>query len=331
MVALSSSLSRCVALPPQSGAGMIEFAIATLPVLFLGLGSVELSQWFYTRQAISLALLDAGRAAVTDHNRPARIITAFERALRPLYASGSPTGTTQTMRNALSRRQAAMNDAPWKIEVLSPSASTYIDFSDASLRIDGAATRPAINNSYLAEQDRRHRTKGWDDGRGPASGQTIYEANTAVLRLSWLHQPRLPLLKPLLRAMGNPAGSYRQRALANGYLPMTRQITLLMQSHPVHWPDDSGGKVLYGPENRGSAQACSGWLCNTGRNDSTDNPDLTPIPGLDDSVPAQPGTPAAPPDHGDGSGGTGGDGSGYPDLVLDPNDPACGVTLCCVL
>lgn len=307
---------------------MIEFTIVALPVLFLGLGSIELSHWFYTRQAVSLALLDAGRAAITDHNRPARITAAFEHALRPLYASASPTATAQAVRNALNRRRTTMNDTAWKIEVLSPSASAYTDFADASLRIDGATGLPGINNNYLAEQDQRYRAKGWADGRGPASGHTIYEANTAVLRLSWLHEPQLPLMTPILRALGNPAGSYRQRALAHGYLPMTRQITLLMQSHPVRWANDPEGKVLYGPESTTTTPDCSGWLCNDGGGTNTDNPGMTPLPGFDDSFPKQPDDPAAPPAYGDGGGG--GEGAEFPDLVINPDDPACGVTLCCV-
>ena len=304
---------------------MIEFTIVALPILFLGLGSIELSHWFYTRQAVSLALLDAGRAAITDHNRPVRITAAFEHALKPLYASASPTATAQAVRNALNRRRTIMNDASWKIEVLSPSASAYTDFADASVRINGATGLPGINNDYLAEQDQRYRAKGWVDGRGPASGQTIYEANTAVLRLSWLHEPQLPLITPILRALGNPAGSYRQRALAHGYVPMTRQITLLMQSHPVRWTNDPEGKVLYGPESSTPIPDCSGWLCTGGGGANTDNPGITPLPGFDDSSPKQPDIPAAPPAYGDGD-----EGAGFPDLVINPDDPECGVTLCCV-
>lgn len=303
---------------------MIEFVIAAFPVLFLGLGSIELSHWFITRQALSLALLEATRAAITDHNRPGRIIAAFEQALRPLHASATAAATDQRLHAALARRQATMDDAPWQIEVLSPSEHAYTDFSDMHLRIDGAPGRPAINNDYLAEQHQRHQALGWTQGHGPVSGQTIYEANTAVLRLSWLHEPHLPLIRPILRALGNPEGSYRQRALARGYLPMTRQIALLMQSHPVHWADDPSAKVLYRPEGNGPVRACSGWLCNSGG--GPDGSGMIPIPEFDGSVPAQPGTPVAPPAYGDGTGGSG----DYPDWAVNPDDPACGVTLCCV-
>lgn len=317
----------------QAGAGMVEFSIIALPLLMLGLGSVEVSHWFYTRQALSLALLDAGRAAITDHNRAARIITTFEASLRPLYAAPRPSDTTQRLRHALSSRQSRMQGTPWQIEVLSPSASVYADFSDTGLHIDGASGRPAINNHYLAEQDDRNRRKGWSDGQGPISGQTIYEANTVVLRLSWLHQPRLPIMRPLLRALGNPHGNYRQRGLAQSYLPMTRQITLLMQSHPVHWSDDPSGKVIYHAENDVGNLQCPTWLCEK----NSDTP-LTTFDGLvpgstDSSTPST--SDPTPSDNGTSTASAGSSDSGdaaseVTTPAVDPDDPACGVMLCCV-
>lgn len=83
----------------QRGAGLAGFAVVVMPVLLLGLGSVEIAHWFFTRQAVSLALLEAGRAAVTSHNHPQRIIGAFERTLEPVF------GGRQAQR--LARRTAA--------------------------------------------------------------------------------------------------------------------------------------------------------------------------------------------------------------------------------
>lgn len=312
----------------QYGAGLIEFTIVVLPVLMLGLGSVEISHWLYTRQAISLALLEAGRAAITDHNRPSRITSHFEAALRPLYAAPSADITTLRLRNALSDRQRHLNAAPWQIEVLSPSAQAYSDFTDSTLRIDGASGRPAINNHYLAEQDARYREQGWPQGLGPVSGQTIYEANTLVLRLSWPHKPHLPFMTPLLRAIGNAHGNYRQRALSKGYLPMTRQITMLMQSHPVHWADEPTGRVIYRTESPPAVPVCRGWLCASQASALAPAPvpDPTPAPGL---PPAHNGNPDnLPPAHDTTPGSLPPSDPALP--LPDPDDPMCGITLCCL-
>lgn len=314
---------------------MIEFTIVALPLLLLALGGLEISHWLFTRQAVGLALLDAGRAAITDHNRPSRIVNGFEHALQPLYAAPGAM-SIQRLRNALASRQKRLNAAPWQIEVLSPSPHAYIDHADPNVKVNGASGHSVINNHYLAEQDQRRRNQGWADGRGPVSDQTIYEANTLVLRLSWLHEPRLPLLTPLLRALGNPAGNYRQRGLAQGYVPMVRQLVLLMQSHPVHWNDDPSEKVIYRAENEAQIPACRGWLCQDSASHGTGVPGNTPIPHFDDLNPApppagqhEPGNNGHPPDAGPPAGETPQD-PGWTMPPIDPDDPACGVTLCCV-
>src|SRR5699024_10725930 len=154
-------------------------------------------------------------------NRPQRIITAFEAGLKPLYAGAeqhSQDSTAQSqLEQALVARQQNMQAAPWQIEILSPSTLAYQDFSDPDVRLADAPARPAIHNPYLDEPDERKRAQGLKHGRGPISGETVYEANTTVLRLTWLHRPRLAIMAGLLRALGNPRGSYRQRALAHGY------------------------------------------------------------------------------------------------------------------
>src|SRR5699024_6481934 len=169
--------------------------------------------------------------------------------------------TTQRLQRALQQRQADMGTIPWRIQVLSPSASAYTDFSDDRIQVAGASSQHTINNNYLAEQHQHHLTRGWKHGRGPVSGQTIYEANSLVLQLDWLHEPRLPLIKPVLRALGMHDGSYRQRAWAQGYLVITRQITLVMQSHPVHWESGSHSSVQFEPSQPATATPpCKGWL-----------------------------------------------------------------------
>lgn len=307
---------------------MAEFIIVALPFLFVGMGSIELAHWMYTRQAVSLALLDAGRAAITHHNHADSIVTAFETSLRPLYASAGHD-TTQRLEQALAQRQHRMGDAPWQIEALSPSATSFQDFADPDLDVAGTSGQAVINNNYQAEQDARYRALGWPEGRGPVSGQTVFEANTAVLRLTWPHEPRLPLVVPLLRALGDAQGDYRQRALASGYLPIARQITLTMQSHPVQWSNSADGKVIYGSE-AGGSQSCKGWLCG-------ERLALQPLKDVVQETVATQGLdadkPGGPSGAGDGASGSAegrsGDDGMHPDLVVNADDPACGVILCC--
>lgn len=249
----------------QSGAGIAEFSIVAIPVLLLGLGAIESAQWLFTRQAASLALLEAGRAGITQHASPEAMIDAFEHALLPLYASASHSSARSRLAAALAQRQQRLGAAPWRIEILSPAEAAYLDFADPALLISRQSGHAAINNNYLHEQNLRHRATGWLEGRGPVSGVDIFQANTLALRLSYLHEPAIPGMKALLSMLGNGQGSYRQRAMAAGYLPMVREMTFIMQSHPVSWPMPESGKIV-GPERLASnppsaAAHCVGMWC----------------------------------------------------------------------
>src|SRR5690554_425888 len=288
----------------QRGTSMIEFTIAAVPVLFLGLGSIELARWMLARQAISLALLQGARAASIGHGRPRALEQAFEDALLPLFAGGNRASRKLAQQSAFAGRSQRSGLPPWQVQVLSPSPLAFHDHADPALRIAGAAGRAAINNNYQLEQDQGRRARGWAEGRGPASGQSVFEANTLVQRLQYLHEPIVPGFKGLLSALGNKSGAYSQRALASGYLPIMHEIVLGMQSHPVNWTLPASGKIIQGLPTPEVPDGLPGTPTPT-----------TPQP--DNPSTLLPPSPADSPAPGDG-------------LDPDPSDPACGLTLCCL-
>lgn len=215
----------------QTGSGMVEFTIVALPLIFLGFAAFESARWFAARHILSVALQEAGRAAIVAHGHPAVIHAAFEQALQPL--------------RVLESRAPQARNAPvsWKIEILSPSRQVFRDFSDKRLGSYQRSHARAINNHYLAEQHARYRARGWPGGRGPISGKTIFEANVLTLRLHYPLKPIVPGVSALLRTLGQSDGRYSERALQHGYLPLVREISFVMQSHPVLWPWPEGGQV----------------------------------------------------------------------------------------
>ncbi len=215
--------------PYQSGTGMAEFTVVAIPLLLLGLAAFETARWFSTNHLLSVALQQAGRAAIVAHGHPHVIQAAFEQGIQTLHP-----GTA---------RRASTSPISWRIEILSPTPLSFADFTDPGLRAPAAPRLKAINNHYLAEQHARYQRQGWAGGRGPASGQTIYQANTLTLRLRYPLQPIVPGLKPVLRALGRQDGSYAGQALRHGYLPLVREISFLMQSHPVNWPLPRTGNI----------------------------------------------------------------------------------------
>ena len=303
-----------------------------------GLGSIEIAHWFFVKQAVSLALLEAARAGITQHANPQAMEAAFEKALLPLHPASPGQSAEQKLQAALRKRSQAVNGPPWRIEVLQPGPAAFADFGGTRLPISAKHGLAAIDNHYQAEQHRRHLERGWPQGRGPASGATIYEANTLALRLTYLYEPALPGLKGLIRQLASGTDGYGAQAMSRaGYLPMRQEIRLTMQTHALQWPASASGKI--------SAQAaatmptttiaepCAGiWCLRTGRQASgAGSPATMPQSGT-----ANPPDPAGPP-------------YGHENLVPDPmpqagpqpgagvdtttpqtENPECGVTLCCL-
>jgi len=228
----------------QLGQGAVEFLAAAAPLLLLALGSIEFIHWYFVRQAISLALVQAGRAAITQHANPAVLDSAFTSALLPLHAGPTPAVSQARLARAIYRREAATGLPAWQIRIISPSVASFADFASTNPELGGGG-RPAIDNDYLQEQHLSRLAQGWPQGRGPQSGQTTLEANTLQLKLTWLHEPLLPGMKQLLKQLAPADTRYGSRAMASaGFLPIHRQVALVMQSHAVNWDTPAHGRVV---------------------------------------------------------------------------------------
>ncbi|UHL65486.1 pilus assembly protein [Paralcaligenes sp. KSB-10] len=318
----------------QRGTSLIEFSVSAIPILLIGMGSIELAQWFYVKQVVSVALLQAARAGITQHASPQAIEAAFEQALLPLYISGSNQTAGDRMKIAFARRMQTTGNPPWKIELLSPSRASFQDFADSRLDIARKTGLAAINNNYQAEQDQRYRALGWPQGQGPRSGLSIYQANVLALRVTYLHEPILPGMKALIKQLGTQS-SYAGQAMAHGgYLPISQELELTMQSHPVDWPVSANRKIVWQhvpakAQSMSAADPCHGlWCLNlplfTLPGAVAPEPGQMPPDGtrLDSSSPVSDVAPApsAPPSA-----------EGLADgPAVAPDDPACGVALCCV-
>lgn len=319
----------------QCGASALEFTIIAIPILLVALAAIEISGWFLIKQTLSLALLEAGRAGIVDHARPSTIETAFERALLPVYAAPSRQDTHTRLQQSLLRREQRSGVPPWQISIVSPSPAAFTDFSSRRILVDGARGLAHIDNNYQAEQHARYLQQGWPFGRGPASGGTIFDANSLVLHLSYMHEPLVPGMQGLMRLLAPFSEGHAQIAYANGYVPLRQTLRLTMQSHPVAWPQTTD-KVLTSASHTfqsisDAKPICAGFWC-PDRNQllagaTPRNADLPVVP--DQYLPHPvypPTTPGQSPPPASGTGGA----SQKDNTVPGDLDDACGTVLCCL-
>ena len=300
---------------PQRGAAAVEFAIAAVPLLFAGLGAIEVARWLLVRQVLDLALLEAARAGSVQHARPQAIAQAFERALLPLFVpAGSYPSAQARMQAWADRLRRRTGLQPWIMEMLAPSADSFADFGARR------GTAFAIANDSLAERHADALAHGRPGGRGPRSGQTVFQANVLHLRLTYLHAPLAPGMRGLLELLAGSGPGYADQARRRaGLLPIVRDIRVLMQSDAEQGADAAGTSQVF----RGRA------------------PPPAPCPGPDCglAVPPLAGPPDPPASNGPGGSGPS-DISGFPDNMPGPpnagaSGPAqadgdlCGTVLCC--
>lgn len=159
-----------VASPPQAqrGAAAIESTLSILLLLLVATAVLEFAYWGVVRQLCRQALQDSLRVAVSANGTPHALEHAFETARH--------SRLTQT----------------WSLQILQPDPGTWSDFQDPFL--SAQQVRPVIRNDSQREQHQRHLTR-WADGKGPASGKTIFEANLLQVELTYHHR----LLSPWFR------------------------------------------------------------------------------------------------------------------------------------
>lgn len=220
---------------------MIEFAVAATVLLGLALAALETAHWHRTRQLLGVALLEAARAGSTEGLAPNRMAEAFETGLLPLYATATLTGAHARLRQTHARRARAAGLPAWRIDILSPRRAHFLDFNGGN-RTGGfhAAPVDALSPDYLPERHAAHQQR-WPGGRGPRSGDTVFDAAVLHVRLRYLHAPLTPGLGVLARTLGkerrDPTGLAMTRA---GLLPIMLELRLTIQGMSA-WPADWSG------------------------------------------------------------------------------------------
>lgn len=313
----------------QTGQALIEFAIVAIPILLAGAAIIEVARWQAARMMAGMALLEAARAASTQHGNPDALQSAFEYALRPWFGASGSHDSARRQRTRFAAIEAQLAQAPYRVQIDAPNDGHFARFADPALRLPIAGGRKIINADYLAEQHARSKT------RRTASGDTIFDATTLKLRLTYLHTPIVPGVRAIVQMLGSSSDAFGTQAIAKGFIPIRRDIALEMHSHPVQWTtvNHAMARVVHtrassSPMLPPTSATPPTWQWGT---PSIMHPGAGPTPPADHgsegpdawrpiSVPDVPTTDPSP--------GAGDDPSG-PSSEVSPLDPACGTVICC--
>jgi len=155
-------------LPLQTGAAAIETSLSILLMLLLATAILEFSYWGVVRQLCKLALHESLRIAVAEH------------------------GTQEAIDRAFAAVRHSRLTQPWSLRIVQPDKDTLSDFWEPALSAQHGQL--VIRNDSQREQH-QHRMSRWQDGIGPSSGKTIFQANVIVVELTYQHR----LLTPWFR------------------------------------------------------------------------------------------------------------------------------------
>lgn len=304
-----------------------EFLLTAIPTLLLGMGGYELTRWHHTRHLLNLALVEAARAGSVHHAMPEQITRHFEQALDPLFASA--TNPSRKKEQYLQSVENITQQPAWQITLQSPKREHFLDFHRKDLAIAQQTGLYAIDNNYQKEQHNRK-------GLGTLSQESIYEANTLSISLSYAYEPIVPGMKFLFKQLRHFYTEPRTATLlSHGFLPMKHTLSISMQSHPVQWP--STAKVITSHPNTKAittniptaTEPCRGIWCqpNTSSTVSTNRPSLptqptpsSPSSNYPSSTPPKGYTPPTEeiPSTAENS-----------PNIPERNHPLCGISLCC--
>lgn len=153
----------------QSGHALIEWAIVSLPLIWLGLLAIEVSGWHSIRQELALVTQQATQLA---------------------SLSG---GRTESVQRHLSEQRSLRLRGDIQICVKDRVNQLMSDFKDR--RLSQQVGHDVIRHDHIAEQHRRFVAKGWRDGRGPRSGQSISSANFLRVSVTLQYRPVTPVIR----------------------------------------------------------------------------------------------------------------------------------------
>ncbi len=220
----------------QRGAALVETLIILPIFLLMVLGVMQSALVFYAKSNVNYATFEAARAGTVHGADKTAINLAFQRAMMPYYGGGTTNGELIATLGRI-----GLDAALVRIEILSPTPESFIDYNSPALQAQLHVTQRVIPNSALDELTCPRDVAGC--AANPAtnhSGQTLLDANLLKLRVTYgipAHK-QMPLVGKFYTwalQQTNAAGSdtFKQGLIAAGAIPVVTSTVMRMQSDAI--------------------------------------------------------------------------------------------------
>ena len=222
----------------QAGATLVEFVIVTPLLLFMLLALIQYGLAYHAKSQLNYAIFEAARAGTVSNADPAKIRTAFTRAMTGYYGGGT---TTSQLAKSYAKAAADTTAANVRIEILSPTKESFDDYASPALANKLNTSSRVIPNSNLAFIQCPIDNAGCNhDPRTNQSGQTLLDANLLKLRVTYgiPEAKQIPwvgrFLYRILQLL-NPADpdAFRSGLLAARRIPVVAHTVMRMQSPAI--------------------------------------------------------------------------------------------------
>ena len=213
---------------------MLETCLVLIPILIVAGLIFEVMQMNQIKSIARLALYEAGRHASVTHAEPALFEKMFKQHMIAQFVPKGSFASAEDRQHASIKQQKQKTGLPiWKLTVVSPTKESFNDFADPKL--SKTNKRPTIRHDYMDVQHNLRIKQGWTEGKGPQSRQTIFQANTVKIKLTYFHSPSLPGLKTALQLIGKIRSDDIGHAWRQGLFVIVMEHQVMMQSDLKNW------------------------------------------------------------------------------------------------
>jgi hypothetical protein len=206
------------------GAAIAEFLIAVVGVLLpLLLSAWQLALLGVSKDLVNLAALMAARAGAVEHGSLAVMRAEVARSLVPLYGNTAALAEAEAVAPVVAAYARARADTALphvlQVEILNPTAESFADFE-----------REQSGGRGIPNQHLEH----YGDRRGARSGQSLLDANTLSIRITYCQRLIVPLVAQFVPAVLATA-ERDPRSLAcyrDQRVPIVAHAIVMMHSDP---------------------------------------------------------------------------------------------------